>query len=181
LSIVPENDIDGVLCEHPGKNWMLYISKPRHEKKLCAKLLSLGVPAYLPLLRKLYRYQGTTSVRFVPMFPNYVFACTAATERYASELGASLRSVIFCADEEAHRLYQELHTVRHFELLSLTHEVLVKPEIVPGATVFIRSGLLQGSNAIVLRRKNKCIVIVNLLGLAYSAQAELDALELELS
>ena len=181
MHIVPENDLREILCEHPGKSWMLYISKPRHEKKLCEKLQSLGVPVYLPLLRKLYRYQSTTSVRFVPMFPNYVFACTATTERYAQSLGMSLRNVVFCEGPTAQQLYQELLAVRRFELLSLTHQVVVKPEIVPGTPVYIRSGLLQGSNAIVVRRKNKCTVIVNLQGLAYSAQAEINALEMELA
>ncbi len=180
MAIISDNEASEILCEHPDKNWMLYISKPRHEKKLWAKLLSLGVPTYLPLLRKLYRYRGSTSVRFVPMFPNYVFACTGASERYAQNLGTSLRRIIFCGAEESQQLYQDLLTVRRFELLSLTHEVLIKPEIVPGAVVYIRSGLLQGSSAVVFRRKSKCSVIVNLLGLAYSAQVELDALELEL-
>lgn len=115
------------------------------------------------------------------MFPNYVFACTGPEERYAQSLGTTLRSVIFCEGPIAQQLYQELLAVRSFEILSLTHEVVVKPEIVPGTPVYIRSGLLQGSNAIVIRRKNKCTVIVNLLGLAYSAQAEIDALEIELA
>ena len=69
----------------------------------------------------------------------------------------------------------DLRSVRKFELLSAEHVLVIKPELVPGTPVEIRHGTFKGESAVVKRRKNSAMVIVNLRSLNMVLELELPA------
>jgi hypothetical protein len=169
------------LTAYPGKLWMFFISKPRHEKKLFELLQAAQIPSYLPLLRRLYIYHNCKNIRHVPMFPGYVFACTGPDEHNLRSLGSAVLRANRLEEHAAEQLLEELKVVRKFELLSASHEVDLAPELTPGAPVLITRGVFQGTYAIVQKKKNNYRITVNLKGLSYAASVELDPRDLELA
>lgn len=172
---------DGTLAAHPGKLWMFFISKPRHEKKLFELLQGSGIPSYLPLIRRLYIYHNCKNIRHVPMFPGYVFACTGPDEHNLRTLGSTVLRAYPLDEAAADQLLSELKIVRQFELLSESHEIDVAPDMMPGTPVLISRGVFQGTYAIVQKKKSNYRITVNLKGLSYAASVELDPQDLELA
>lgn len=154
---------------------MYFVSKPRCEKKLFARLAEQGIPAYLPQISKLTRYDKRVYRRQVPMFPGYVFAAAAPQSFRIERLDAALLKVNFLSGPLAEELLSDLRVVRKMELLAQDRELLVKPELAKGTPVVIQYGVFAGESAIVERRKNLDMVIVNLQSLRMSMRLELPA------
>ena len=175
---ISEHDPDPVMAilrEYENARWMYFVTKPRCEKKLYARLTEQAIPAYLPLAAKLTRYEKRVYRREVPMFPGYVFAATAPQGFRLEQLNAALLKVNFLPDVLAGELLSDLRIVHKMELLTHDRELLIKPELAKGTPVLIRYGVFAGESAIVERRKNTDLVIVNLNSLMMSIRVELPA------
>lgn len=164
-----------ILRRYENARWMYFVTRPRCEKKLFALLAEQGIPAYLPQVSKLTRYEKRVYRRQVPMFSGYVFAATAPQGFRIELLNAALLKVNFLPEPLADELLADLRTVRKMELLAQERELLVSPELVKGTPVVIRYGFFAGESAIVERRKNTDMVVVNLKSLQMSLRLELPA------
>ena len=164
-----------ILREYGNARWMYFVSKPRCEKKLFARLAEQEIPAYLPQISKLTRYDKRVYRRQIPMFPGYVFAAAAPQSFRIELLDAALLKVNFLPEPLAEELLNDLRVVRKMELLAHDRELLVKPELAKGTPVVIQYGVFAGETAIVERRKNLDMVIVNLRSLQLSMRLELPA------
>lgn len=59
---------------HPNiARWVALRTRARWEKKIATELITSGVPVYVPLVRSLKRYAGTSRTSHVPLFGGYVF------------------------------------------------------------------------------------------------------------
>lgn len=63
------------------RTWYVLHVKPRTEKKVNDFLAAIGVFHYLPLLRKETKVQRRRIVRYLPVFPGYVFTRLFPEER----------------------------------------------------------------------------------------------------
>ena len=63
------------------RTWYVLHVKPRAEKKLNDFLAAMRVFHYLPLVRKETKVQRRKIVRFLPVFPGYVFTRLFPDER----------------------------------------------------------------------------------------------------
>jgi hypothetical protein len=95
----------------PGFIWTPVRTKPRREKKLAEYCKANNVDCYLPLKRKLHRYDRRTVEFFIPMFPGYVFCCLDE-DKYQRILRSNLIVFRIKIDEKAEDiLLKELDAV----------------------------------------------------------------------
>ncbi len=159
--------------------WTPVRTKPRREKKLARFCRAKGVAVYLPLINKLHTYGKRKAEFSSPMLPGYVF-CRINEESYQKILPSN--AVVYKIDIDAYsekELKNDLKALRAFERLSNTHQLEVKPELVAGTPVEIASGSFQGTNGVVMSRKNHSFLIVNIKLLGYSVRAEINAEDLD--
>ncbi len=161
--------------------WTPVRTKPRQEKKLAEYCRSKSVVCYLPLRKSLRRYDRRTVQHLVPMFPGYVF-CVLDEDIYRAMLvsGTVLYRINVNENEEK-RLIQDLVALRDFEALAAEKEVIIRPELVPGARVKVNSGPLKGVTGVLERRKSDVLITVNveILGQAVSTQIDIGDVNLD--
>jgi len=161
------------------KCWTPVRVKPRQEKKLYEYCKAKKITAYLPVIKRVHRYERRTAEFFVPMFPGYVFCCVDE-DSYRDVLMSN--TVVYRIQVDEHEelsLIDELAAVQSFEKVSHQGEVVIKPELVEGVKVTVSSGPLQGVTGIVVRRKGETTITVNVEILGQSATAHIDIGDLE--
>jgi transcription antitermination factor NusG len=154
--------------------WTAAHTKPRCEKVVVRYCDAHGIPCYLPLRRRMQRYQRRTVETFLPMFPGYVFVQTGSEQQ--SLLMQSNRVVaIFAMDRTGEaQLLEELRAIQAMEAAAREGNLVVQPEIIAGRKVLITGGPLNGTVGIVERRRQKVRVTVNVNILGQSVSVELD-------
>ena len=158
----------------PGMHWTPVRTKPRQEKKFIEYCSSNGIRFYLPLRRNVKRYQRRTVEFFIPMFSGYVF-CSLDHQLYQKVL-LSNRIVyrLQMNDKSEAELIRELHDIQMFEKLAVDSEVVVRPELVSGSSVMVRSGPFKGMKGVVEKRKGKTMITINIEMLGQSVSTEID-------
>ena len=170
------------ITRDPSKvTWMPVRSKPRAEKKIAEYCKAHNIEYYLPLLRRLHRYEKRTAEFFVPMFPGYIF-CALDDELYSKLVrsNAVLFRIPLDGFEEEH-LIEELDALRRFEQMAKEADIVVNPKIVPGVLVEVVSGPMKGTKGVVERRKGKVAITINIELLGQSASMEIDAGDLDVT
>ena len=171
--------VDRSFAHLPGKLWTPVRTKPRREKKLAEFCRAKGIEYYLPLLRRMHSYGSKSAEFFVPMFPGYIF-CLLDDNLYQTLVTS--HAVLFrinMSEKEEIALLEELNGVKEVEKMSAEQEVVVKPELVDGTPVRVKSGPLTGTRGIVKARKDKLTLTINIELLGQSVSAEIRATELE--
>lgn len=169
------------ISEIPGTIWTPVRTKPRHEKKLAAYCESHNVPFYLPLKKSVKRYQRRTVEFDIPMFPGYVF-CALKEDTYQTLLISGTIAYRITMDEISEQgLIRDLNALKQFEQLARQKDVVIRPEIVQGAQVTVRSGPLAGVTGIVEKRDNTTFITVNvdILGQAVASIIDIGDVELD--
>jgi len=158
----------------PGSHWTPVRTKPRQEKKFVEYCSSNGIKFYLPLRRNVKRYQRRTVEFFIPMFSGYVF-CSLDQPLYQTVL-LSNRIVyrLQMNDKSEAELIRELCDIQVFEKLAVELEVVVRPELVSGSRIAVKSGPLKGMKGVVEKRKGKTMITVNIEMLGQSVSTETD-------
>ncbi len=162
-----------------NKCWTPVRVKPKQEKKLVEYCKAKGVENYLPLLKRVHRYERRTAVFHVPMFPGYVFCCLDEDLFSKIVLSNAIVYQIPINDYEEEGLIEELKAIQAFEKLSNEADVVVKPELAEGSVVTVARGAMAGVDGVVVRRKGKVSITVNVEILGQSATVEIDAGDLE--
>lgn len=161
--------------------WTPVRTKPRQEKKLVEYCKSNEFACYLPLRKSVKRYEKRSVEFMVPMFPGYVF-CAVDEESYRTLLSSgTIVYRINMTKESEKGLIADLISLQNFERLAMEEKVVVRPEIIAGAIVKVKTGPLQGITGIVEKRKNETMITVNveILGQSVSAAIDIGDVELE--
>ena len=163
-----------ILEKIEGKCWMPIRVKPKQEKKLVQYCKAKNVDSYLPVLKRVHRYEKRTAEFFVPMFPGYVFCCIDDDDYNEIVLSNAIVYKIQVNEQEEEELLGELASIHAFEKMASENEVVIKPEIVEGRQVNVSRGALAGTTGVVVRRKGKATITVNVDILGQSATVEID-------
>lgn len=159
--------------------WTPVRARPRCEKKVAEFCKGNHIVHYLPLIKKVHRYDRRTVEFFVPMFSGYVF-CLLSEENYRVLVLSNAVAFKLNMDDAAENLLiEELKSIQVFEKLALEKEVIVKPELVEGVKVKVTGGPLMGTEGFVEKRKGKTTVSVNIDILGQSVSTVVDAGDLE--
>lgn len=153
--------------EMERRTWYVLHVKPRAEKKLNDFLAAMGVFHYLPLVRKETRVQRRKVVRYLPVFPGYVFTRLFPDERIRA-LGT--KNVVRTIDvSDPRRMIHQLRQVEH--ACRLPADLKPVESFAAGECVKVVSGPLRGLEGRVRRVGNATSIVltVDILGRALEA------------
>jgi len=160
-------------------HWTAVHTKPRCEKVLANYCERHGIACYLPLQRKIKRFQRRNVESSLPMFRGYVFAQLDEPSKSVLLQSHKVVCVLQMDDARESGLIDELQSLQRLETIESEAELIVQPELLPGAAVLIADGPLRGLRGIVQRRQQKTRVTVNVGILGQSVAVDLDVGEVE--
>ncbi len=139
----------------------------------------MGIPCYLPLLKKMRIHNRGKVFSELPMFSSYVFVCPDALSLTEIKRQNEILDVTVMEGAAEKEFIDELNLVRKCEILSRKQKVVVNPGLQPGQTVLVKKGPLQDSEVVVIRRLDEVSIIVNLRILGQSCECKIAANELQ--
>ena len=150
-----------------SRTWYVLHVKPRTEKAVNDRLAVLRVFHYLPLLRKETKVQRRKVVRFLPVFPGYVFTRLSPEERMAILRTQHIVRTIEVTDPR--RMIHQLRQVEHASRLPT--DLKLVESFAAGEYVKVVSGPLRGLEGQVKRvgAQTSLILTVDILGRALEA------------
>ena len=163
-----------------SKRWVVLRTKARAEKKLSEYCTIHQIENFLPLRKSIKRYEKRTAEFYIPMFTGYLFAQICVEDEPTLNRSSHLATIIRPDKLAEETLVSELNDVKRLIEATLDGEIVVRPEIEVGKTIFIKSGPLAGLNGIVQRWKNKSRISVNVDMIGQSVMMEVEASEVEL-
>jgi len=158
---------------HSHALWYAGYTASRHEKRVAEHFAQRGVEHFLPLYETIHRWNNGCHRVQLPLFPGYIFVRIALKDRLrVIEVPGFVRLVGFnslpCALPEP-----DINRMKE----ALNKGVLAEPYpyLTVGTRVEIRNGPMQGMSGILLRRQNKCRVVISVDLIMRSMAVEVDA------
>ncbi len=164
----------------PPSRWMVVHTMSRAEKQVHAWCERLGILSYLPLRRSVRRYARRVATHMVPIFSGYVFIQMDPLDKHLVEESKHAASVLVPDEKMELQLIQELRALYLLEQATEAGELVVRPEIVPGQSVVLKSGPFAGINGIVVHRRHQARLAVNIEMIGQSVSVEVDVGEVEM-
>ncbi len=161
--------------------WTAVKTKSRCEKKVSALCDRRDIPHYLPLQRNIRHYKSKRVESMVPIFSGYIFIHLDSAAKKIVEEFRHTAQLLIPDKRMEHLLITELNNIELIIAATSAGELIVRPEMVPGQSVIIKSGSLAGLSGIVSRRNNKTRVSVNVEMIGFSVSLDIDVCELEIN
>jgi transcriptional antiterminator RfaH len=145
--------------------WYLIYTRPRHEKKVHARLVELNVTSFLPT-KKIVRVMHDRK-KYVdePLFPSYVFIYLNDMDNYYTGIDAEGSLYYVRSGKEIARVQETvIDSIRL--ITSNENEIQISSEhILPGQKLVIRQGALTGlaCEVVEFRGRQNLLVRVDLL------------------
>src|SRR5580765_184332 len=153
--------------------WYAGYTASRHEKRVAEHFAQRGVEHFLPLYETIHRWNNGRHRVHLPLFPGYIFVRIALKDRLrVIEVPGFVRLVGFnslpCPLPEV-----DINRMKE----ALNKGVLAEPYpyLTVGTRVEIRNGPMQGMTGILLRRQNKCRVVISVDLIMRSMAVEVEA------
>ncbi len=154
----------------PGRRWTPVQTNARAEKVVAAACRRLGIAHFLPLRSAVHRY-GRRVVSFeLPLFPGYLFCALDDESRLA--LLRTRRVVRTLVVHDDGPLVAALGQLARMSAARLPIEP--HPYVAVGRRVLITEGPLAGLEGLVVARRNKHRLVVNIDLLRQAAAVTLD-------
>jgi len=162
------------LAEIAGSWWVAHC-KARNEKALAWFLAKQEIAYFLPLREKLTVRKGRRYKALLPLFSGYVFFNGDLDSRYLALRSNRIAQVIEVVDQS--KLVHELTQI-HLAL-SKGAPLDPHPHLKKGDRCRVIAGPLEGTEGILLRKKNqaKLVLQVDILGQAAAMEIDADLLE----
>jgi transcription antitermination factor NusG len=165
-------------CSAAEPKWFAAYTATHHEKSVSRQLAERGVESFFPAYRtrRQWKKRAPETVE-LPLFPNYVFVRIARGERVAVLGTPGVFSVVGSGQKPLELPEREIEVLRDG-----LHERNVEPHqyLVVGERARVVSGVLQGLEGVILRKKNNLQIVLSLDQIMQSVAIEVDARELEL-
>ena len=153
--------------ETERRTWYVLHVKPRTEKAVNDHLAILRVFHYLPLVRKVTKVQRRKVMRYLPVFPGYVFTRLFPDERMTILRTQHVVRTIGVTDPR--RMIHQLRQVEHASRLPA--DFRLAENFAAGEYVRVVSGPLRGLEGQVKRigARTSLVLTVDILGRALEA------------
>ncbi len=147
---------DRSLDQDLGHWWVLHV-KPNCEKMIAAYLLHRKISYYLPLYERNTRVGYFRRIRttVLPLFRGYL--CFALEKRDHSLLYDTKKLVRIIQVEDQENFVKELSAVAR--AIESGEELLIQPGLVPGRKIYIASGPLEGTEGVIIGRRQKQLAL----------------------
>jgi transcription antitermination factor NusG len=158
-------------------HWYAAYTRANHEKRVAEQLNQRRIEHFLPLYESVRRWKDRRMRLEMPLFPGYVFVFLALRDRLSVLQVPGVAHLVSFGSHPARLDADQMETLRKGlkELRAEPH-----PYLTVGRRVRVRSGPLQGTEGILLRRKNRYRVILCMDLILRSAAVEVDIADLEL-
>lgn len=158
-------------------HWYAAYTCAQHEKRVAEQLEERAVEHFLPLYASVRRWKDRRMRLDMPLFPGYVFVFLALRDRLSVLQVPGVVHLVSFGGHPAALDADQMETLRK-GLKGLRAEP--HPYLIVGRRVRIRSGPLQGTEGILLRRKNRYRVILCMDLIVRSVAVEVGIADLEL-
>jgi len=173
ISKDPEQSRLVVQNVHTDALWYAGYTAARHEKRVADHFAQRGVEHFLPLYETIHRWNNGRHRVQLPLFPGYIFVRIALQERLrVLEVPGFVRLVGFNSlpvplpEADINKMKDALNKGALAEPY---------PYLTVGTRVEIRNGPMQGMTGILLRRQNKCRVVISIDLIMRSMAVEVEA------
>ena len=161
----------------PAVSWYALHAHYQHEKAVAQILTHKGFDVFLPLYDTAHRWKDRTKRLSLPLFPCYVFIRGAVDQRLQVLSTPGIHGFVGSADRAAAIPEEEIEAVLK------TAQSLLRVEPHPflncGDRVRVKSGPLEGTEGILVRKKNLWRLVLSVEMLGQSIAVEVDASTLE--
>jgi transcriptional antiterminator RfaH len=160
---------DPVTSPVEGRRWRVAHTKPRQEKALARQMLAAQMGFYLPLIERRTPIRGRLVNSYLPLFGGYCFVLANERERVQALATQRVVRLIEVADQE--RLWADLRQIH--QLIASGLPVTPEGQLVPGATVEIRTGALAGLKGVIVKAAKQRRFVVQVDFIQQGASVEL--------
>lgn len=158
---------------HSEVLWYAGYTASRHEKRVAEHLVQRNVEHFLPLYETVHRWRNGRHRVQLPLFPGYIFLRIALEDRLrVLDVPGFVRLVGF---NSLPCPLPESDVTKMMEALSKGLFAEPYPYLTAGTRVEIRNGPLQGMTGILLRRQNRCRVVISVDLIMRSMIVEVEA------
>jgi transcription antitermination factor NusG len=160
-----------------GQQWFAVYTNARHEKTVARQLDERCIDEFLPLYRSLRRWKDRRKLVDLALFPSYVFVRIEARDKLRVLQVPGVVSLVTFNGQLAALPEQAINALRS----SLNHGVYAEPcpYLRVGRRVRVAAGPLAGAEGILIKKKEKCRVVISLDVLRRSVAVEVDGTNLE--
>ncbi|WP_420384902.1 UpxY family transcription antiterminator [Roseivirga sp.] len=160
-----------------SKYWTAFYTKPRNEKKVADRLSEQGLHIYCPTRTVIKQWSDRRKKVKEPVFTSYIFAEVDELERQEVLRDQGIVSSVFWLSKPVIIRDNEIQAIRAF-LEDYPEAKAENLELKEGQRLEISEGPLKGEKGELIKRKGSK-VILNILSLNYSLQAEISALKVQ--
>jgi transcription antitermination factor NusG len=165
--------------ESAGSNvrWFAVYTNSRHEKSVAKHLSDRHIKNFLPLYPKKHQWAKRKPVTLeLPLFPNYVLVHVALEDRIRVLSVPGVLGIVGRGQVPSALPESEVEALQASVKLAKCepHSYLVE-----GERVRVRSGVMQGMEGILIRKKNELRLILTLQLIQRSIAVELDCDDVE--
>ena len=160
---------------HPG--WWAIYARHQHEKAVADVLTIKGCDVFLPMYESVRQWKDRKKTIQLPLFPGYVFVSAVDRHRLPVLSTPGVNSILVCGEDLAVIPDAEIEGIR--ATLQGPFHVEPHPFLKQGDLVRVKSGALEGVVGVLVRRKNRCRLVLSVDMLAQSVAVEIDAADVE--
>lgn len=160
------------LSPYSEQHWYAAYTCANHEKHVAAELKARDVEHFLPLYTSLRRWSDRKVQLDLPLFPGYVFLRLALREKLrVLQIPSIVRLVGFCGQPTA-LSDEEMDALRD----GLTKQLKAEPHpyLTVGRRVRVANGPVKGLEGVIVKRKNRCRLVISLDLIMRSVSVEID-------
>ncbi len=154
-------------------NWKALYVASRSEKKVTARLLELGIEAYLPLKKEKKQWSDRKKIVVSPLINGYVFVNITLQQREFVFKAQGVLQYVRSNGKDAIIREQEINILKSIELKGYHAEAKPLENYKPGDRTTIKHGPFKGMTGIVERVSGKDIYTIALESLGYSLKINL--------
>lgn len=166
-----------VAHEFPGRVtnqvcWYAAYTCVRHEKAVARQLADRGLDCFLPLYRTVHRWKDRRKQLDLALFPGYVFVRIDLRDRLKVLQVPSVVNLVNFNGQPASIHESEIEFLR--QRLVGQSQVEPHPYLSVGRRVRITKGPFAGAEGILVRKKDRCRVVMSIELLQRSVSIEVD-------
>ena len=164
-------------ADFAGQQWFAVYTSARHEKAVARQLDQRCIEKFLPLYRSLHRWKDRRKLVELALFPSYVFVRIEARDKLRVLQVPGVVSLVTFNGQLAALPEQEINALRS----GLDRGIYAEPcpYLRVGRRVRVAAGPLAGAEGILVKKKDKCRVVISLEVLKRSVAVEVDGTDLE--
>jgi transcription antitermination factor NusG len=169
--------LDEERADSAGLRWFAAYTSARHEKTVARQLEDRCIERFLPLYRSWHRWKDRRKLVELALFPSYVFVKMDVRDKLRVLQVPGVVSLVTFNGQLAELPEQDINALRS----GLDSGVYAEPcpYLRVGRRVRVAAGPLAGAEGILIKKKDKCRVVISLDVLMRSVAVEVDGTDLE--